>query len=461
MATPDNMKAEVVICGAGMAGVATAYYLAAQHSLTDVLLVDKLGPLTLTSDKSVEAYRNWWPDPVMVAFMNRSIDLIEGLARETDNAFGLNRRGYAYVTTDPARIEDFQHNVTHHAGLGLGPVRLHAGFSDETYQPQKVEGFEDQPTGADLFTGKQAIAAAFPYLNPATVAVLHARRCGWFSGQQLGMLMLERAKALGVRELRGEVTAVRQDGQGVSAVEVSTDSGLRVIHTRRFVNAAGPFLAEIGKLLNNDVPVQNILHQKIVFKDTAGVIPRDAPMVIDADGGPLNWTDEERVMWDSEPDYRWLLDDFPPGCHLRPEGAGDSNWLLLAWGLAHEAQNPVWQPSLSPEFPEVVLRGALRIAPELSRYVGRMPQPVMRDGGYYTRAAENLPIIGPMGVQGTFVVGGLSGYGMMAGCAAGQLAANWITGSTLPDYAGDFRLQRFDDAAYVASLAERGPSGEL
>jgi hypothetical protein len=44
-----------------------------------------------------EAYRNWWPAPgdTMVRFMNRSIDLLEELAEETDNIFQLNRRGYA------------------------------------------------------------------------------------------------------------------------------------------------------------------------------------------------------------------------------------------------------------------------------------------------------------------------------------------------------------------------------
>jgi hypothetical protein len=42
--------------------------------------------------------------------------------------------------------------------------------------------------------------------------VLHARRCGWFSGQQLGMWMLEQARAAGVRFLSGRVTGVDTTG---------------------------------------------------------------------------------------------------------------------------------------------------------------------------------------------------------------------------------------------------------
>ena len=52
------------------------------------MLVEPGAPLALTSDKSTEAYRNWWPGPgdgAMVAFMNRSIDLLETIARATSN----------------------------------------------------------------------------------------------------------------------------------------------------------------------------------------------------------------------------------------------------------------------------------------------------------------------------------------------------------------------------------------
>jgi glycine/D-amino acid oxidase-like deaminating enzyme len=72
-------KAEIVICGAGIAGISTAWQLAVKHGMRNVVLVDVWPPMTLTSDKSTEAYRNWWPGPddAMVRLMNRSIDLLE------------------------------------------------------------------------------------------------------------------------------------------------------------------------------------------------------------------------------------------------------------------------------------------------------------------------------------------------------------------------------------------------
>src|SRR5262245_31045479 len=102
MATASS---RIVICGAGIAGVAAAYQLAVTHGHANVVIVEAGSPLSLTSDKSTEAYRNWWPGPdrAMTAFMNRSIDLLEEIARATDNRINMNRRGYLFATADAAK----------------------------------------------------------------------------------------------------------------------------------------------------------------------------------------------------------------------------------------------------------------------------------------------------------------------------------------------------------------------
>ncbi len=124
--------AEIVICGAGIAGVAAAYHLVVKQGMRDVVLVEPGAPLALTSDKSTEAYRNWWPGPgdAMVAFMNRSIDLLEEIARATGNRIQLNRRGYLYATADLARAALLRQAAEEAAALGAGPLRIH-GTKDE------------------------------------------------------------------------------------------------------------------------------------------------------------------------------------------------------------------------------------------------------------------------------------------------------------------------------------------
>ena len=90
--------ADVVVIGAGIAGVSTAYHLAARHGVERVVLVDPRPPLTLTSDKSTECYRNWWPNASMVGLMNRSIDLLEEMSEESGDVFALKRPGYLFIT---------------------------------------------------------------------------------------------------------------------------------------------------------------------------------------------------------------------------------------------------------------------------------------------------------------------------------------------------------------------------
>src|SRR6201999_1848409 len=94
------------ICGAGLAGISAAYYLAIEHGCENIVIVEQGNPLSLTSDKSTEAYRNWWPGPdsAMTAFMDRSIDLLEEFARKTNNRINLNRRGYLFATADREKV---------------------------------------------------------------------------------------------------------------------------------------------------------------------------------------------------------------------------------------------------------------------------------------------------------------------------------------------------------------------
>jgi glycine/D-amino acid oxidase-like deaminating enzyme len=447
--------ADVVICGAGISGIAAAYHLTVKQRLSNVVLVDERPPLTLTSDKSTECYRNWWPGPgdAMVRLMNRSIDLLEALAAESGNYYHMNRRGYVFLTANAQRASAFKETAATISALGAGPVRLHAGRSAvSAYQPAPASGYTDQPTGADLLLDAALIQQHFPFVASDTVAVLHTRRCGWLSAQQLGMYLLEQAKARGVTVIRGRLTEVMLEHGRVAGVRVQQGRGTAPIQTRTFVNAAGPLLKQVGHLLGVDVPVFNELHGKVIFEDTLGVVPREAPLMIWSDPVTLPWSAEERQSLAENDATRWLLDKMPAGVHFRPEGGPHSRILLLLWTYHLEPQEPVWPPRFAPEYAEVVLRGMTRMIPGLAVYLERWHRPVV-DGGYYCKTRENRPLIGPLPVDGAYILGALSGFGIMASMAAGELLAAHVTGSALPEYAAAFVLSRYDDAAYQQLMA--------
>jgi glycine/D-amino acid oxidase-like deaminating enzyme len=441
-------RAAVVICGAGIAGISAAFYLAVRHGVRDVVLVDPRPPLSLTSDKSTEAYRNWWPGPGddMARFMNRSIDLLEELARETGNRFLMNRRGYAFFTADGVGARSFQETGEAISALGAGPLRIHPG--SHPYAPSPGEGFEGQPTGADLLLDPALIRRHFSFVSQQSVAMLHARRCGWLSAQQLGSYLLEEARKHGVRLVMGEVTGVLVERGRVTGVRV----GAETIAAENFVIAAGPLAGEAAAMMGVELPLHNELHGKISFADYLGIVPRDAPLMIWSDPVSLVWNDQERAALSAEPETAWLLQTFPAGVHFRPEGGAGSDILLGLWTYDVEATPPTWPPRFPESYAEIVLRGLARMTPGLEAYVER-PRKLFVDGGYYCKTPENRPLITPLPVTGAFLIGALSGFGIMASQAAGELLAAHVTGGSLPAYSDAFHMARYDDPRYRAELA--------
>ena len=450
-----TQKADVVICGAGISGIAAAYFLS-KAGIKNILLLDERPPLSFTSDRSTECYRNWWPDAEMLTLMNCSIDLLEALADESGNVFRMNRRGYLYVTANEDKISDLENSSLSTAGLGAGALRVHSSGS-LYYQPSPPEGFRDQPIGADLLMGSELIRKYFPYVTERAVAALHVRRAGWLSAQQLGMYLLETARRRGVQFESARVTGVDVANGNVNGVRLG--SGERV-DSPIFINAAGPYLKDVGKLLGVALPVYTELHLKAAIRDVLGVVGRDAPLLIWNDAQTLPWEHDEREALAEDDQTRWLAEQFPAGVHTRPEGSGESQAILMLWEYQSKLMDPVWPPKMDEQYPEVALRGLAAMLPRMREYFGKLPRPQI-DGGYYTKTRENRPLVGPMGVDGAYMIGAVSGYGIMAACGVGDLLAAHVSGAELPSYASAFELARYDDPEYQKELENWRDDGQL
>ena len=97
----------------------------------------------------------------------------------------------------------------------------------------------------------------------------------------------------------------------------------------------------------------------------------------------------------------------------------------------------------------MALRGLFPLLPGLRAYLGQRPRV---DGGYYVRTPENRPLIGPLD-QGIYLLGALSGYGIMAALGAGDLLARHVLGENLPPYAKDLAPGRYQDPGYRPKAA--------
>lgn len=437
--------ADVVVVGAGIAGVAAAYDLAVNRGMERVVIVDPRPPLTLTSDKSTECYRNFWPTRSMVHLMNRSIDLFEEMAKDSGNVFGLNRRGYLFVTGDQSRLAELETSARISSGHGSGPVRLHP----------RTGTFGDMPDGFDILESA-ALNVEFPFLTNKAAGALYVQRAGWLSAQQLGSWMLDMVRRRGGALLADEVVGVTLSDDRVIGVEL--EEGGRIA-TPTVVDAAGPMAAGVAAMAGLDLPLFSEVHLKVAVKDHLGVIPRDAPMFIWSDPQVIDWdADQKRALIElGRPE---LVAEMPIFCHGRPEGGSDSPYVLALWEYHDDVREPRWPLPEDPLYPEVVLRGLTTMVPGMSVYLDRLPESVV-DGGYYTKTAENRPLIGPAGPEGFHVICALSGFGVMVSAGAADLLGAHVTGGPLPDYADDFLLSRYQDESYIESLALGADSGQL
>ncbi|HEY3428990.1 MAG TPA: FAD-dependent oxidoreductase, partial [Acidimicrobiia bacterium] len=173
----------------------------------------------------------------------------------------------------------------------------------------------------------------------------------------------------------------------------------------------------------------------------------------------IDWSAEERG-WLKEQSREDLLGEMPPACHYRPEGGTDSQWVVGLWEYHRIVQEPTWPLPDDSLYPEAVLRGLTTAVPGLAVYRERLPQPVV-DGGYYTKTRENRPLIGRLPIEGAFLVGAFSGFGVMAATGAGELAAQIISEASLPDYAAAFSLDRYQDPDYLAEISSLTTTGQI
>jgi len=454
-------KRRIIVCGAGIAGISAAYHLAVVHGADDVTIIEADNPLSMTSDKSTEAYRNWWPGPdaAMTAFMNRSIDLMEGIARAGGNRINMNRRGYLFASADAKKTDwliEMARTAEKHGG---GPVRVHDGALT-TYDPEPDATFDAPLDGADIITDRATIARHFPYLAPGTCLVAHARRAGWLSAQQLGMTMLEGARAAGVKLVRGRVADVVREGGRVASVVIETATGRETLPASDLVLAAGPGMTALADRVGVSLPIFAERHLKISFADTSGVVPRSAPMLIWLDEQHLPWSADERETLAAEAATRWLTERFPWGAHGRPDGRGEGGTFLALFNYENEAADIVFPLPEHEHYAEITLRGLVTMVPGFQTYVDKGVRPYV-DGGYYVKTRENRPLIGPTEIEGVYVSGAYSGFGIMASPAGGDLLARHVLGKELPPYAPAFLLTRYDDPAYRALLDRWGDGGQL
>jgi len=427
--TSGMKNAHITICGAGIAGIATAYYLAVKYDQKNIVLIDKNQPMSLTTSKSGENFRDYWPQPCMTALTRHSVKLMQALSDESDNAFEMRYSGYDFVSES--------------VGREIFPADH---LDDPAYQDS-----------LSRITGSESIQSTSAYLGESIQQLVHINEAGAIDVHALGSLLLSKARKVGVKLVQATVEAIEKQADGFK-LKLSGNADLPSVNTEKLVLTPGPFINEVAAMLGITLDVESVLQRKFIIPDVQNIIPRDMPFTIFADRQHLQWSDEEQELIESDPEYSWLLNEFPAGLHIKPEGASN---IKLGWAYNVTAEQPKWETADDFDFPNITLRGASRFIPTLQPYVDEPPTPIIQFCGYYTRTPENLPLIGPLEIEGLFTVSALAGYGTMTACSAGELCADWILDSDLPDHAKYFHPDRYSNAVLMDEINSIKSDGQL
>ena len=94
---------DVVIIGGGVHGLATAYYLAANHGITDIAVVDRAYLGSGGSGRNTAIVRSNYLTPEGVAFYDRSLDLYKSMSNDLNLNVMFSERGHLTLAhTDSA-----------------------------------------------------------------------------------------------------------------------------------------------------------------------------------------------------------------------------------------------------------------------------------------------------------------------------------------------------------------------
>ena len=105
---PSELKKryDVVIIGGGSHGLATAYYLAKNHGVRDIAVLEQSYIGSGASGRNTTIVRSNYRTPEGAEFYQRSVKLYEQLSDRCDNAFGFVKRGMLMLCRTRAGLEE-------------------------------------------------------------------------------------------------------------------------------------------------------------------------------------------------------------------------------------------------------------------------------------------------------------------------------------------------------------------
>lgn len=367
-------RADVVVVGGGILGAATAFF-AGRAGLRAVVVESRPRLCTLTTAAATGGVRAQFDNPEETALVQESLAFFDRFAEAADLPgydIGLRKRGYLFVTTDPAT----------------------ARKQAERVEAQHAWGVRD----VELLTGNEA-RYRFPYLSEEIVSARFRADDGFIDPKRLTYGYARGSSATFV--LDTAVTGLQLTGGRISGAATSRG----VIATPNVVVAAGPFSGSVGAMVGLDLGLSPVRRQKLILPDVPEV-PSDAPMTIDEDNG-AHWRPAFRGA------YLIYTDPAEPvtAPFWNVPTTAEYAFLLLDPSSPHNVARtgPFWKKVWDAGYDHWVLQA-----------------------GQYTYTPDHRPYLGPGPIPGLHLNLGYSGHGVMGSAAGSRRVVDYLVGAEDP-----------------------------
>jgi len=370
------MTQDVVIIGAGVAGVSIAEHLLRSEPGLRVLLADREHIGAGSTSRSLAAFRHQWSVPAHVAFSTYSGHDYERLIG-LGYALEFRRNGYLFLYTDPTRWQHAMERAARQRVLGVSVETL-----------------------TELDPARIPCAGAVD--DEAILGATWGPRDGFLDPLAVAQAYLDEARQRGLEYRPGWVPTALHGESRVTGVSFGTER----IDTPRVVLAAGIWSASVAESWGLSLPL--IAAKRYIY--------HSRPLSdLDVSGWPL-------VIGDR-------------GQHCRPS---EGNTLMLSWEHQPEARATLpesvalWeeQDAIEPGFG--AQEYGLDVLAELARHLPILAECVSlknATSGWYANTLDAKAVLGPDPRRpGLFLATGFSGHGIMHGGATGRVMAELLLG---------------------------------
>lgn len=381
---------DVVIIGGGVHGLATAYYLAANHGITNVAVLDKAYLGSGGSGRNTAIVRSNYLTPEGVAFYDRSLELYNSMSTDLNLNVMFSERGHMTLahTESALRTMNWRAEVNKLQGINssvIGPAEItklapSLDVSPDTRYP--ILGALYHPPGGTI--RHDAVVWGYARGADSYGVDLH---------QQTEVLDILTEGEAGVQGAGSRVTGVRTSRGDISAPVV--------------VNCTAGWASTISGMVGVRLPITTHPLQAAVTEPVKMFLPT---VVV---SGSLH-------VYVSQTDRGELVF----GASVDPVATYNMGGTL--------------------EFTEELAGHVLELMPGISKM-----RLLRQWAGLCDMTPDYSPVMGPTPVDGFYVDVGWGTYGFKAGPVSGEQMAACVANGTTPELIKPFELRRFTAGTLV------------